>query len=83
MRKETLVLVAAGLLFLAFLVNLAVAKLAILEGATQIPGLGDVGEFLVLLTAVLLFIIGCLNREAANPQKQMPTGEDQNHAEKG
>ncbi|MBC6416391.1 MAG: hypothetical protein GDA47_00970 [Rhodospirillales bacterium] len=74
---------AAGLLFLAFLVNLVVAKLAILGGATQTPGLSDVGEFLVLLTAVLLFIIGCLNREAANPQQQMPTGEDQNHAEKG
>ncbi|GAB5469688.1 MAG: hypothetical protein Kilf2KO_27180 [Rhodospirillales bacterium] len=58
-------LTLAGLLFAGFLANLVVGKLAIMEGATQSPGLGDVGEFLLLFAAVLLFIAGCLRREAA------------------
>lgn len=63
--KSRAALVAAGLLFAGFLVNVIVGKLAIMEGATVLPGLGDVGEFVLLLLAVLLFIAGCLKREAA------------------
>ncbi len=63
--KSRAALIAAGLLFLVFLVNVIVGKLAIMEGATVLPGLGDVGEFIVLLFAVLCFIVGCLQREAA------------------
>jgi hypothetical protein len=64
---------AAGILFLVFAVNIVVGKIAVLGGATVVPGLGDVGEFLVLFAAVVLFMIGCLAREKAadsNQQRQ-------------
>ena len=66
-------LLGAGVLFAVFAVNIVVGKVAVLGGATTVPGLGDVGEFLVLFAAVILFIIGCLAREAApdsNQQRQ-------------
>jgi hypothetical protein len=66
-------LLAAGVLFLVLAVNIVVGKIAVLGGATVVPGLGDVGEFLVLFAAVILFMIGCLSREAvadANQQRQ-------------
>ncbi len=78
--KSRAALLAAGLLFLAFLANVIVGKLAIMEGATVLPGLSDVGEFVLLLLAVLLFIVGCLKREAAaasrDPRSQETTRED-------
>lgn len=64
-------MIGAGVLFALFCVNLVIGKVAVLGGATQVPGLGDVGEFLVLLVAVVLFMIGCLSRErAAESNKQ-------------
>ncbi len=66
-------LLGAGILFVVFAVNIVVGKVAVLGGATTVPGLGDVGEFLVLFAAVILFMIGCLAREAAaksNQQRQ-------------
>ncbi len=63
--KSSAALIVAGLLFAGFLANLIVGKLAIMQGATQLPGLGDVGEFVLLLLTVLFFIVGCLQREAA------------------
>ena len=63
-------LIGAGVLFAIFCANIAVGKIAVLGGATQVPGFGDVGEFLVLFVAVVLFIIGCLSQEkAAQPSK--------------
>ena len=56
---------AAAVLTLAFAVNIVIGKIAVLGGATVVPGLGDVGEFLVLFAAVVLFIVACLAREAA------------------
>ncbi len=58
-------LLAAAILFLVFVANIVVGKIAVLGGATVVPGLGDVGEFLVLFAAVILFIVACLNRERA------------------
>ena len=67
---------AAAVLFLVFAVNSVVGKIAVLGGATVVPGLGDVGEFLVLFAAVVLFMIGCLAREAAaDSNQQRPTVE--------
>ena len=57
-------------LFVVFVINIVVGKIAILGGATTLPGLGDVGEFLVLFVAVLLFIVACLTREAAATESQ-------------
>lgn len=58
-------MVGAGILFALFCINLVIGKIAVLGGATQLPGLGDVGEFLVLFVAVVLFMAGCLSRERA------------------
>ena len=63
-------LIAAGVLFAVFAVNIVVGKVAVLGGATTVPGLGDVGEFLVLFAAVILFMIGCLAREVAAGSNQ-------------
>ena len=56
-------LLAAGALALVFIANIVIGKVAVLGGATVVPGLGDVGEFLVLFAAVILFIVACLIRE--------------------
>ena len=58
-------LLAAAILFLVFVANIVIGKIAIVGGATTAPGLGDVGEFLVLFAAVVLFIAACLARERA------------------
>ncbi len=62
-------LIGAGALFAVFAVNIVVGKVAVLGGATTVPGLGDVGEFLVLFAAVVLFIAACLARERAQDQQ--------------
>ena len=64
-RAGRLALGLSALLFVGFLVNLVVGKLAIMGGATQSPGLSDLGEFLLLFAAVLAFIVACLGRETA------------------
>ena len=58
-------LLGAALLFAVFAANIVIGKIAVLGGATTVPGLGDVGEFLVLFAAVVLFIAACLARERA------------------
>ncbi len=51
--------------FLVFAANIVIGKVATMQGATTAPGLGDVGEFLTLFVAVVLFIAACLARERA------------------
>lgn len=63
-------LLAAAVLFLVFVVNIVIGKIAVLGGATVVPGLGDVGEFLVLFAAVVLFIVACLSRERAEDSRK-------------
>ncbi|MDJ0611834.1 MAG: hypothetical protein QNJ67_22875 [Kiloniellales bacterium] len=60
----------AAVLFVIFAGNIVIGKIAILGGATTVPGLGDVGEFLVLFAAVVLFIAACVDRERAQDQSQ-------------
>ncbi len=60
----------AAFLFLIFAGNIVIGKIAILGGATTVPGLGDVGEFLVLFAAVVLFIAACVDRERAQDESQ-------------
>ena len=72
-------LLAAGALFLVFVANIVIGKIAVLSGATVVPGLGDVGEFLVLFAAVVLFIVTCLSRERiADAQKSNASKQNQN-----
>ncbi len=61
-------LIAIGL-FLVFAANVVIGKIAVMGGATTVPGLGDVGEFLVLFAAVVFFIAACLARERAENQE--------------
>ncbi len=63
-------LLAAAILFLIFVANIVIGKIAVLGGATVVPGLGDVGEFLVLFAAVVLFIAACLTRERAEDSRK-------------
>lgn len=58
-------MLASLLVFLVFAGNIVIGKVATLQGATTAPGLGDVGEFLTLFVAVVLFIAACLTRERA------------------
>ena len=71
-----LALFGAGILFAVFAGNIVVGKIAILDGATTVPGLGDVGEFLTLFGAVVLFIIACLGYERAQGQNERDKGKD-------
>ncbi len=63
-------LLAAAILFLVFVANIVIGKIAVLGGATVVPGLGDIGEFLVLFGAVVLFIGACLTRERAEDSRK-------------
>lgn len=49
--------------FAVLAVNIVVGKIAVLNGATETVGLGDVGEFIALFIAMVLFIAACLARE--------------------
>lgn len=71
-------LLAALVFFLGFAANIVIGKIAILQGATETPGLGDVGEFLTLFVAVALFIAACLVRERARAENT--TNNDSSNA---
>jgi len=58
-------LIAAAGLFIIFTIHVVVGKIAILNGATTVPGLGDVGEALLLFAAVCLFVAAVIKRESA------------------
>lgn len=63
-RADFWFLVAAGALFGLFVLDVLMGKVALAYGFEPIIKLGDVGEFLLLLTAVILFMIEVLRREA-------------------
>jgi len=62
-RPGRVPLYASIAVFLVFAANIVIGKVAIVQGATSTPGLGDVGEFLTLFVAVVLFIAACLAHE--------------------
>lgn len=55
----------SGLLFLVYLVNIAVGKISVLSASGSIAGIGDVAEFLVLFGSAAFFIIAVLIKEKA------------------
>ena len=63
-RADFLYLFAAGALFGLFVLDVLLGKAALTYEFEPILKLGDVGEFLVLLAAVILFMIEVLRREA-------------------
>ena len=56
-------LIAAGCVFAALVADILVAKIQVLMGASIPVHIGDTGQFLVLLLAVTLFVIGAILRE--------------------
>ena len=63
-RLDTLFLVSAGILFLLFLLNIFLGKAALVFNMEPIFTVGDVGEFLILLAAVICFMIEVLRLES-------------------
>ena len=63
-RSDVWFLIIAGALFGLFLLNIFQGKAALLFDTEPILTIGDVGEFLILLAAVIFFIIVVLHREA-------------------
>ncbi len=59
--------------FAVLAVNIVVGKIAILNGATETVGLGDVGEFIALFIAMVLFIAACLARERHSENQSHPS----------
>jgi len=62
-RSDIWFLVSAGVLFGLFLLNIILGKAALVFDMEPILTIGDVGEFLVLLAAVICFVILVLHRE--------------------
>lgn len=61
----------ASIIFAAvFVANVIIGKVSILQGATEAVGFGDIGEFLILFVAVVLFIAACLARERTASSNQ-------------
>ena len=79
MGSGRIALFGAGILFAIFAGNIVLGKMAVLDGATTAPGLGDVGEFLTLFGAVVLFIVACLRYEQG---QELNGQDDSTHNEK-
>jgi hypothetical protein len=62
-RSDTWYLVSAGILFGLFLLNIFLGKAALFFDKEPILELGDVGEFAILLAAVICFVIVVLRLE--------------------
>lgn len=63
---------AAGVVFTLFVADILIAKIQVLSGNVMPLHLGDLGQFLVLLVAVALFVIGSLAREEAEKRRDDP-----------
>ncbi len=63
-RSDIWFLVSAGVLFGLFLLNIFLGKAALVFGMEPVLTVGDVGEFLLLLAAVICFMIEVLRQES-------------------
>jgi len=63
-------LLIAGGLLPVFAAHVVIGKVAIVGGATTVPGPGDIGEFPVLFAAVVFLIAACLHRERTENQNK-------------
>jgi Na+-transporting methylmalonyl-CoA/oxaloacetate decarboxylase gamma subunit len=80
-RADFWYLVAAGALFGLFVLDVLLGKAALLYEFEPILKLGDVGEFLTLLAAVIFFIIEVLRRESQETElktKSANAAEEEN-----
>ena len=72
MTRERFCFRAAGVVFVLFVADILIAKIQVLSGNVMPFHLGDLGQFLVLLVAVALFVIGSLAREEAEKRRHDP-----------
>lgn len=72
MTRERFCFRAAGVVFVLFVADILIAKIQVLSGNVMPFHLGDLGQFLVLLVAVALFVIGSLAREEAEKRRDDP-----------
>ena len=63
---------AAGVVFAIFVADILIAKVQVMSGTVMPFHLGDWPQFLVLLVAVALFVVGALAREEAEKQRDDP-----------
>lgn len=80
-NKNNWPLIAAGVVFLIYLADILVAKFQFAAGNSITSFLGDTGQFLLLLLAVILFVIGALaeeqrTHEATKPDKKNRAAAD-------
>lgn len=70
MRADFWYLFSAAALFMLFVLDVLVGKASLYYDFEPMLKLGDVGEFLALLAAVVLFVVEVLRRESQeNDQK--------------
>ena len=62
--KPTTSLLAASIVFTVLVGDILVAKAQVMMGASTPLHLGDTVQFILLLLAVVLFVIGTLHKEA-------------------
>ena len=75
-RLTNLSLVLFCVLFLVFVTDVLLDKAHAVFGWNISIGLGDVGEYLALLSAAFFFIVAALLREHQNGGKNSPSGPD-------
>lgn len=74
-RKSTLPLFAASIVFAILLSDVLIAKFQILTGTTRPVHLGETAQFLLLLIAVVLFVIGTLREETLVDREDKDQGQ--------
>jgi hypothetical protein len=77
-HKNNWPLVAALFVFLIYLADILVAKFQFATDSSAASFVGDTVQFLLLLLAVILFVIGTLAEERRAPEHTEP--DDENRA---
>jgi hypothetical protein len=80
-RADFWYLVVAGALFGLFVLDVLLGKAALVYGFKPILKLGDVGEFLTLLAAIIFFTVEVLRRESQDAElkaKSADAAEEEN-----
>jgi hypothetical protein len=62
-RRARRFLVAAAGVFALLVIDILVAKVQVMMGDNIPVHIGDVGQFVLLLVAVVLFVVGAVNEE--------------------
>jgi hypothetical protein len=80
-RSDVWYLLTSGILFGLFLLDILLGKVALINDTKPMVAAGDVGEFLLLLGAVIFFVIEVLRLESQKSdtkKKLVNTAEEDN-----